>query len=363
MYTLQWMLMNEMETETSSGGVGGTGVDTSMQDMLDGVSSELGYNKEEENDTNESGENIHSSGDDNNDDANESKSTQDDYASESEDNDNNEQTKQSSSETVTKAPNSWKPAIAEKWKDIPKEVQDEIIRREDNYHEGIKSYKAAADLGDTFHHIAKDYVQDLNTRGIRPLDAIKNFFEIDKILMHGTNDQKLDIFTRIAANAGINFDGSGNYEFQDNTIIELKNELNSLKSQLSAINNREVANTTSQLEQQVNTFASDPSNKHFATVQTIMERLIRSGDAKGLQEAYDKALWLHPDTRTELIKEQTEKEIKDRETKRLAEVNKARKLKSGNVSSSNKQSIARTSTGNMEKDMSGYYDAIVDKLN
>jgi len=360
MFKIKYVYMNEEESQ-NSGGVVDTGSESTnneLADMLASVSNELGYtNDESDNETNASNEDE--STDTNKEDVPETDSVETTDKIDK----TTETTTESTVDNTLKAPSSWRPEVAAKWSSIDPEVRAEIERRESNYHEGIKQYQTAANLGHSFHTIAKEYVDDLEARGINTLDAVNNFFQIDKVLTHGTNEEKLNAFIQLARHSGINFDGSGNYEFQDQTTNELKQEIQTLKQQLSQINNRELSKTKEQYIQEVNAFASNPSNKHFNTVAPIMERLIKSGSAKTLEEAYNLALNEHPTTRQLLIDEQVAKQLEAKEKERLAEVEKAKKLKAANTRISNRKAVNIESTGDLEKDIAKSYKEIVSKLN
>lgn len=360
MFKIKYVYMNEEESNDSSGGVGGTGAESTnneLADMLASVSNELGYSDDKNSETteNDTSDNADSDEQDN--------STPDTNQTQDSNEDASKNTTENEVDTTLKAPSSWKPEVAAKWSSIDPDVRAEIERRESNYHEGIKQYQTAANLGHSFHTIAKEYVDDLEARGINALDAVNNFFQIDKVLTHGTNEEKLNAFIQLARHSGINFDGSGNYEFQDQTTNELKQEIQTLKQQLSQINNRELSKTKEQYIQEVNAFASNPSNKHFNTVAPIMERLIKSGSAKTLEEAYNLALNEHPTTRQLLIDEQVAKQLEAKEKERLAEVEKAKKLKAANTRISNRKAVNIESTGDLEKDIAKSYKEIVSKLN
>jgi hypothetical protein len=58
------------------------------------------------------------------------------------------------------------------------------------------------------------------------------------------------------------------------------------------------------LSAEIEAFASDPKHIYFDNVQPLMVQLINSGAAKGLDEAYQMAVYAHPETRQRLISEQ-----------------------------------------------------------
>lgn len=56
-----------------------------------------------------------------------------------------------------------------------------------------------------------------------------------------------------------------------------------------------------EVENQLNTFLSDPANVHAETVLEDMATLISTGRASTLKDAYDTACWMRPDIRSQLI--------------------------------------------------------------
>jgi hypothetical protein len=77
---------------------------------------------------------------------------------------------------------------------------------------------------------------------------------------------------------------------------------------------------------QVETFGKDAAHPHFGAVRNTMANLMQSGEARDLQEAYDKAIWIVPEVRTKMISEteakrQQEAVKKATEARRSASVN------------------------------------------
>lgn len=85
----------------------------------------------------------------------------------------------------------------------------------------------------------------------------------------------------------------------------LLNEVNSLKGTVSQQQSAQQDAARTGYVQQVQAFASDPKNLYFANVERDMAALITSGQAQGLQDAYEKATWAHPEIRPLLIAEQS----------------------------------------------------------
>lgn len=62
-----------------------------------------------------------------------------------------------------------------------------------------------------------------------------------------------------------------------------------------------------QTEQEVASFFADPANKHAETVAGPMAALLRADRNLSIKDAYEQAVWAHPQVRAELLKEQTAK--------------------------------------------------------
>lgn len=265
-------------------------------------------------------------------------------------------------EGIERAPNTWKQETAQKWETIDPEIRQEIIRRESEFHSGIEQYKSAANLGNSFHDVAKGYLEDMNTRGIPPLQMVAGFFELERILATGTNEQKLDTFAKIARDYGIDFSGNGDYVIQDETIQELRGKIQRLESNQAKYQETTAQSERARIQNEIDTFSKDPVNKYFNEVQNDMAALITGGKATGLKDAYEQAIWLNPKTRQmELDRIATERE-KTAEDVRKAQVTKAKNLKSVNVSSSKNGVVkGKTNKGNWEEDLSSAYDSIVNR--
>jgi len=73
------------------------------------------------------------------------------------------------------------------------------------------------------------------------------------------------------------------------------------------------------IQSQIKTFSADPKNIHFEAVKAEMAALLKSGIAKDLADAYDRAVYANPHTRSTLLQAQTqsaeEKQVADKKAK------------------------------------------------
>lgn len=268
---------------------------------------------------------------------------------------------QATGETTGKyqAPNTWNKEIVAKWNTIPEDIQAEITKRESDFHRGIENYKVAANLGHSFHEIAKDYHDGLKSRGVDTLQLVRGVMEMEKQLATGTNDEKLQIFAKLAQDYGILFNEAGDYEFQDNTIKELRDKIASLES--NQAHNTKLVETEqrNKIYTEIDAFKNDPANKHYAAVEHIMAKLISSGTASGLKDAYEQAIYIEPKVRQlEIDRIATEKSELDAKAK-AEQVKKAKKLTSSNINSQGSRSISKSKpNGSWEENLDAEFDRI-----
>lgn len=348
------------EEAGSEGGVGGTGGsndsdDFDMESAISDISKDLFPSDEKDESEEDDLEGVKVDGEE---DANKSEG---DGTEKKDDKDESKPDGAEGNTSQSQAPNTWKKEVAAEWDKIPEVARQEILRREQEIHQGIEGYKVAASVGDTFYQIAKDYTQNIESRGIKPLDMVASFFNIEHTLANGSMDQKVEVLQKIAAEYGIILDGNGNYTFQDDSVMELKKEVQTLKQQENDRLARSQTETKEKISNEINQFASDPANTHFNTVANEMVVLLSANKNMTLKEAYDKAVWMNPTTRALEIAKENKKIQDEAEAKRKEEVAKAKKLSSVNLSKTNGDAKKGKVTGSWEDNLAKSYDDIVSR--
>lgn len=341
--------MNEEEAASSSGGF-----DT--QSALDEISQSLGFSPKES----DSSDNTDIGAND----------EQEDTGTESEGSSTNaantqneeEQGKQQPDDTTTaadapKAPVSWKPEVAAKFNTLEPDVQAEILRREQDIFKGIEQYKTAAEYGKNVYQVLQPYQEEIANRGINPMHYLQSVLEADRMITKASPEQKIEYFKQLANAYGVTIDTElfGN---EDQTVQQLREEINQLKSNFTRQSEQAERARLDQITAEVNSFATDPKNVHFNSLQNEIAGLISSGVCKTLQEAYEKAVWANPITRqAELDRIQKEKEeaLKKEQQKKLQEV---KKRTSANVVSSDRKPGNTAKPKTLDETLAETYDKI-----
>ena len=66
-------------------------------------------------------------------------------------------------------PKTWRPEAAAKFAALPPEVQQEVLKREEDIFKGLESYKADASIGKALKGVVQPYLQVFQSQGIDPM--------------------------------------------------------------------------------------------------------------------------------------------------------------------------------------------------
>ena len=253
-------------------------------------------------------------------------------------------------------PKTWRPEAAAKFAALPPEVQQEVLKREEDIFKGLESYKADASIGKALKGVVQPYLQVFQSQGIDPMQQVSGLMRAHVALATGTPEQKQQFFQHLAKEYGVDLDTEAPYI--DPQVAGLQKQLSDLQSRLNGREQHEANEARSKLQAEIDSFASDPAHQYFDEVANDMAGLLRSGAAKDLKDAYDKAIWANPITRA---KEQA-RLTADAEAKAKAEAaeraKQARKATGANVKSSAKAASGTAPLGSIDDTLNAALAAI-----
>lgn len=197
-------------------------------------------------------------------------------------------------------PKSWKKELAPKYETLDPEVQAEIYRREDDVFKGIEQYKSKATLAQEFEAAIQPYTPTLQQLGVSPIAAVKALMQADHTLRHGTMAQKQAVLMDVIRTYGVDYDPSNPPAQADSATVELQ----TVKQQLAELRQAQEQSALTPYLNAVEQFRSDPAHEHYDLLENHILSLISSGAAKDLQEAYDQAVYAHPETRQQALARQ-----------------------------------------------------------
>ena len=224
-------------------------------------------------------------------------------------------------------PKSYSKAVEASWKDLPKPIQAEINKREQEFHRELTKQDDERLTGKQFKDIVTPYMAQIRAEGGDPLFAVQNFFNIAHILRNGTPQQKAKILMDTAQQFGVDIRQAQQNQPQiDPVVNHALQRVQALEKQLQNQQATVKQQEEGKMVELVNSFASDAANyPYFASVEAEMMALLQGGmfkdekPAERLKKVYDYAVHANPQTRSTLIQnaqlQSQEKRVADQKAK------------------------------------------------
>ena len=255
----------------------------------------------------------------------------------SEENPDNLEATENSTESKLEAPKNWTADVKKVFDTLPAESQEFMIKRD---KEMTSDYtKKTQDLAEQRKNIeALDKVlqparQAINATGIGEAEYISRLLNADNALR--TNPKMA--LRQLAQGYGIDLstmnEESESWNDPDPQYAQLMQQNQQIMQELNNFKQQNIQSTVAQTEQTVEQFSNKTNaegklmHPHFDKVRVKMGNLIDAGEAKGLDDAYSKAVRLDDDLYAEAIKTSKLSVKKQEDSKRKAAVEKARKVK------------------------------------
>ncbi len=253
---------------------------------------------------------------------------------------------------LAKAPASWTKEAQEAYNALPEQVKAQVHKREEDFHKGIEQYRENAHIGQVLDKEIRPYADLIQQHGTTAQNVVRDLLATQKSLMMGTPEEKASVVARILRDFQVDTEAVNSLLEKpapaqpDPQFSQLSQEVNGLKEQLQQAQ-------LAPFIEQVNAFAADPQNEHFALVEDDMNALLAQGRAKDLRDAYDKAVWANPETRAKLLAKQQEDERRKAAEKAAA----AKRAGSTNVQRRGTPPVA-PATGTIEDTIRSTYRAL-----
>lgn len=255
----------------------------------------------------------------------------------SEENPDNLEATENSTESKLEAPKNWTADVKKVFDTLPAESQEFMIKRD---KEMTSDYtKKTQELAEQRKNIeALDKVlqparQAINATGIGEAEYISRLLNADNALR--TNPKMA--LRQLAQGYGIDLstmnEESESWNDPDPQYAQLMQQNQQIMQELNNFKQQNIQSTVAQTEQTVEQFSNKTNSEgklmhpHFDKVRVKMGNLIDAGEAKGLDDAYSKAVRLDDDLYAEAIKTSKLSVKKQEDSKRKAAVEKARKVK------------------------------------
>lgn len=252
--------------------------------------------------------------------------------------------------TLREMPKSWAKDKAELWSKLPPDAQDYYSLREKQFLDGLEQYKGDATFAKELKEIITPYKALLASQGVNERQAVSALLNTHYRLSQGTVEDRRAAYEQFGRELGLVQPQVGQGQPVDPALKKLQDELNGVKSALTARQQAELRSLQADADREIETFAADQANVYFNEVGQDMIPLLKSGHS--LKDAYEKAVWANPVTRQkELNRIQTESAAKLKE-KAKTEGAAARKATNSNVRGVESRKAPTEPKGEMFADMS-----------
>ena len=209
-----------------------------------------------------------------------------------------------------KAPAQWKPHVREKWNTLPREVQEEVVRREADSMRLIGSVGPKIRLADEVHGHIAEFLPKLQEQGIPPSAFIGDIFESVKSLASPNPQARAEVVANIVQAYGVDLRTLDAILTQRIQAGPQDAAARRAIAQANAVIQQQRQGVTHQTEletqKQLAAFAADPKHEFLDDVRELMADLIEAGRAKNLEDAYAAAIWAHGDTRKILLQREAQ---------------------------------------------------------
>lgn len=221
---------------------------------------------------------------------------------------------------VRKAPTSWKKDYWGSWEKLGADpelakLQDYIEQRESEFTTGVSTYRQEAMKAKAIQDAIAPYLPDMQRYGIQPEQEIKNLLNAHHRLSLGSPQEKLQMFSQLAASYGIPMQAlTGDMTESTHQVMQLMQDMNALKSNFGQIQATNRQMQDAKVQEDINAFKA--TAPHFEEVRDHMAGLLQAGIASDLKSAYDMAVRLNDD----VFQKMQAQQAADAEKARLAAI-------------------------------------------
>lgn len=247
------------------------------------------------------------------------------------------------------APETWRKEAAAEWAKLPPVVRDEILKREQDIFQGIETYKQGHQFGQTMAQVLQPFAGFYQQSGVTPAAHVADLVQMQLTLAHGTPAEKHGIIQRITKEFNIDLAEMAleaiDAPYVDPAVQTLQQKLDAIESRQRMQDQQEHQRVRERVTTEIERFAADPLNIYFDEVAPLMEQFMRAGIVKDLKDAYDRAIWAHPEVR---VKEQTRLQQEARK-KAADKATAAKKAAGANVSTRAKSVSGTAPLGSIDE--------------
>lgn len=198
-----------------------------------------------------------------------------------------------------RAPSSWSAKVREKWAELPEEVRAEVLRREESHANGVRKLQEEFTPVRQFTESLGGVIQEAASLGQAPVQYIQNLAAAERGLRSGAPEQRFEVLLNLADQYGLPLRQYLNLPAGEKPAVQQPAALPpQVQQELEASRQFRQKFEQDNVQSQIRQFSQD--KEFFEDVRALMADFMDSG-AKSLQDAYDRAIWAHPEVRQVLL--------------------------------------------------------------
>jgi hypothetical protein len=230
-------------------------------------------------------------------------------------------------ETVAGYPATWPADLKDMWSGADPRLREQIAKRETEAARKIQEQGAALARFKPVEQVFSAHRPTLERYGVSEAEAAQLLLEANDRLERDPVGALVELAQRYGVDLAKLAGGQAQPVPQAASRaqaavpdMEARREMARIKAELDGFK-------VSRAAQEIESFSK--SAEHFADVQDTMTRLIQSGQARGLQDAYDQAIYLVPEVREKIV---AAKIAAEREAEKQRQAEAVKKAKAASVS-------------------------------
>ena len=175
------------------------------------------------------------------------------------------------------------------------------VQREREYATGVSNYKAEAQKSKDLQDAMQEFMPALQQYNTPPATWIKNLGSAHHVMVFGTPEQKLQLFSNMAQQYGVPLaavQGMQTGQGIDPVNLQLMQHIQDLSSKVNQTIGWREQQEQQQLMTEISKFSDATKYPHFEQVRGDMAQLLESGIAPNLDAAYAKAVRMNDEVWT-----------------------------------------------------------------
>lgn len=207
-------------------------------------------------------------------------------------------------------PRSWTPQAKADFATLPKHIQQEVLKREGDIEKGQQEWQTKAQKLRAFEDITAPHREKWALQGVREDQAIGQLLAASEFL----DRDPVNAIKWLMQSTGVRPEhlaaqqGQQAQQPQGDPRNDPMRRLQALEQERLQERQSAEQAAMADISRQIETFKADPKHLYFSNVEPDMKRLIETGVASTLEEAYEKATWQHPEIRKILVASESKAE-------------------------------------------------------